>query len=99
MKPRQKQILDAIRDLSAEGVSPSLQDIADRVGLSSRSNVHNRVEELIAMGRVTRGGRYESRTLRVVGEFSPQAIANMSHADMLALRAAIDARLNHGASA
>ncbi len=94
MTPRQKAVLDAVRDLTVDGVAPTFQEIADRVR-TSKGGVHRYIEHLEAQGLIIRGERRDARTLRVVGHFDDRALANLSHHDLLALRDAIDARLNH----
>ena len=60
---RQKEILEALRSLSAErGRAPTLLEIASRVGLSSVSTVHKHLgllEERGLLRRRRRGGRRE----------------------------------------
>lgn len=93
MMPRQKAVLDAIRDLTADGVGPSLRDIAARTGFALGA-VHRFVEALIVEGHAYRTGNAH-RGIRAVGHFDDRALANLSHHDLLALRDAIDARLSH----
>lgn len=96
MTPPQKRVLNAIADLTSEGVSPTYRAVARKAGLGV-GNVYRIVDILQADGLVMKmQGR--ARTLRVVGHFDPIAVASMSHADLLALRDLIDARLR-GASA
>lgn len=97
MTPRERECLRAIEELTVDDVAPTMQELAERLRLKSKSGVHRLIESLEAQGRVTRGswgfGRHASRGLRVVGHFDAAAIDRMSHADLLALRAQIDRRL------
>lgn len=93
MTPKQQAVLDAIRDLTDGDVGPSLRDIGARLGMSA-SGVHRIVEALIVEGHAYRTGN-AFRGIRAVGQFDDRALANLSHHDLLALRDAIDARLNH----
>jgi DNA-binding IclR family transcriptional regulator len=93
MTPRQQTVLDAIRDLTRGEVGPSLREVAARVGLGTTTVVFH-VEALIANGSVYRTGDAR-RGLRAVGHFDARALANLSHHDLIAIRDAIDARLNH----
>lgn len=53
MTPKQKEALDAIRDcIIATGVSPSYEEIAHALGLSSKSGVHRLVYSLVRQGHL-----------------------------------------------
>jgi SOS-response transcriptional repressor LexA len=97
MTPREKQCLDAIADLTIDGVGPTYQEIADRMGLKAKSGAHRLVESLEAQGLISRGPtlwrNHGARKISVVGHFDSATIARMSHSDLLALRSAIDRRL------
>ena len=57
MTPRQRQALDFIeRYLDAKRVAPSYQEIADELGLASKSGAHRIVEALFASGDLERTG-------------------------------------------
>lgn len=91
MTPNQRSVYNAIRDLTVDGVSPSIREIAAHVGMGN-SGVMVALERLLADGMVTRSeGRH--RSLRVIGHFDETAIRQMSHSDLLALRTLIDRRL------
>lgn len=90
MTPLQGRVLNAIRELTVDGVSPSLREIVDHAN-SSLHPVHKAVEGLIALGRVRREGHH--RGLRIVGDFDHRAIEQMPHAELLALKTIIDRRL------
>ncbi|MBX5238664.1 LexA family transcriptional regulator [Rhizobium sp. NLR22b] len=52
---RQREALQAIRSFIAENeCSPSLSELADRLGLASRSNVHRMVVDLEKRGLIKR---------------------------------------------
>lgn len=55
MTPRQQSVLYAIRDLTRDGMAPSIREIAAHVGLSGVSSVHRALEALEAQGRIVRG--------------------------------------------
>lgn len=93
MTPHQKSVLDAFRDLTDGEVGPSLRAVAARTGYGLNS-VHRITEALLAMGHLYRTPSAH-RNLRAVGQFDDRGLAAMSHHDLLALRDAVDARLNH----
>ena len=54
MSPLQLKLLDWVRPLLQEGLSPTLQQIADGLELSNKSRAHGLVASLIASGHLTR---------------------------------------------
>jgi SOS-response transcriptional repressor LexA len=55
MTPKQKKLLDFIKvKLSETQVCPSYQEMADALGLKSRSGVHRLVHALLAHGEIER---------------------------------------------
>jgi repressor LexA len=63
---RQKQVLDfVVSHVDAHDVAPSLEEIAQHLGLSSVSNAHQHVDALIRRGYLRRGAN-RSRDLEVV---------------------------------
>lgn len=90
MTRAQAAVLNAIRVLTVEGVSPSMREIGAEVGIGV-SWVHRCVEALEAQGRVRREG--DRRCLIVIGDFDRERIEQMPHADLLALKEIIDRRL------
>lgn len=65
---RQREVLDVIHDFIAEcGYSPSLQEIGDRLGLSSVATVHKHVSHLVQKGYVRRGWN-QNRSIEPVDE-------------------------------
>ena len=64
---RQREAYDFIMKTSNEnGVAPSYQEIADAMGLKSKSGVVKLVDILVARGYLYRGGKGCSRTLIAV---------------------------------
>lgn len=90
MTRAQLAVINAIRDLTVDGVSPSMREIGEEIGVGV-SWVHRCVEALEAQGRLRREG--DRRGLIVIGDFDHQRIEQMPHADLLALKAIIDRRL------
>lgn len=97
MTPREKDCLDAIKALTVDGVAPTVQELANHIGLKSKSGAYRLIESLEAQGLVTRGPilwrNHGARKLAVVGHFDSSALDRMSHADLLALRSQIDRKL------
>jgi SOS-response transcriptional repressor LexA len=97
MTPRQKQVLNALRDLTVDGVPPSMRQIAQHVGLKSPSTVHKVIETLEADGLVSRANRWgfkrPNRSTNSIGAFDQRALDQLCHADLIALKATVDARL------
>lgn len=66
MTKRQKEVLDFILAFWAEkGYSPSYEDIANALGISSKSNVHRIIYALVNRGFLKNQPR-KSRSLLVV---------------------------------
>ena len=84
MTSAQLVVLDAIRDLSDNGVSPSYRQIAQHVGWSAISNVHRTVNALIAQGRLKRRTEGQFRAYRSLELVEPIACS----ADLVALQVA-----------
>lgn len=97
MTPRERECLDAIKRLTVHGVGPTYQEIADHIGLASKSGAHRMVESLEAQGLVTRGPRQAAyrahRNIAAVGDFDAVALDHMAQVELLALRCEIDRRL------
>lgn len=55
MTPKQKQLLDFIKDYLATsgGVSPSYEEMRTGTGLKSRGGIHRLVHALVAHGYIT----------------------------------------------
>lgn len=98
MTPQQNACLIAIRDLTVDGVSPSLEEIQLHMGLSSKSRVHRLITGLVEEGMVRRTpGRV--RNIEVVERFgaaiSDARIASMSFEALESAVARIGAALTH----
>lgn len=52
LTPRQAEVLAVIKKLSRNSLSPSIQEIADALGIRSKSSVHNSVMKLIERGHL-----------------------------------------------
>ena len=74
----QARALDAIRAGTIGGVSPSYAEIADRLGLATRSGVHRLVTQLEGRGKIRRRPN-SARSLEIVGEetFVPLTIQRL----------------------
>lgn len=63
LTPRQRDVLLAIRELiSRNGVSPTIQELSDHVGIS-RTAVNEHISALVNKGFVRRGDRHKARTI------------------------------------
>jgi len=63
---RQRQVLDVVRDFIQEnGYSPSLEEIGERLGLSSVATVHKHVSHLVQKGFVRRAWN-QNRSIEIV---------------------------------
>lgn len=74
----QRRVLDVIRErIEYTGVSPTLQEIAGTLGLSSIATVHQHVAALIAGGYLTRGmGTTRTLVLLEAGDVARPTEAN-----------------------
>lgn len=97
MTPRQKDMLDAIRDLTVDGVSPTYEQLRVHLGIASKSGVNRMIVGLEAQGHVRRlkGCR---RTVAVIersgGGISDDRIALMSEAALESALVRISAALS-----
>lgn len=66
------RVLNFVKQYQADhGLSPAYKDIAEGVGLASSSTVAHHLEQLEAMGKITRArinGRVVSRQIEVIEE-------------------------------
>lgn len=68
MTAKQKQLLDFIKARLAEtGVCPSMQEMADAMGLKSKSGIHRLIVTLEEAGHIARLP-YRARSLALPGE-------------------------------
>lgn len=82
MTPRQKQAFDFIAgyQVRTTGVSPSMQEIADHLGVSSRGNAYRLVAALQERGHLRmRYGRSRSIELRPV---TPRITVRIGHREI-----------------
>ncbi len=71
------RVLAAIeRHIRAEGVAPTIAELAGNLRLKSKGTVHRYVQSLIAKGRLERHGN-GWRGLRIVGLAMPEAMSNV----------------------
>ena len=66
MTPRLQACLKAIEDLTVDGVSPTYQQIADHLGISSKGRICRMIDDLVSRGRVIRVP-HRQRCLRIAG--------------------------------
>ena len=73
------RVLAAIeRHIRAEGVAPTISELAGNLRLKSKGTVHRYVQSLIAKGRLERHGN-GWRGLRIVGLAMPEPTSNIQH--------------------
>lgn len=73
------RVLAAIeRHIRAEGVAPTISELAANLRLKSKGTVHRYVQSLIAKGRLERHGN-GWRGLRIVGLAMPEPTSNIQH--------------------
>jgi repressor LexA len=79
LNPRQRQILDYLRDHSRDhSYPPTVREIGRAVGLSSSSTVQNHLNTLETRGFITRDPA-KSRTVEIVNSEAPRGQGNMVH--------------------
>src|ERR1700726_4976634 len=77
LNPRQRQILDFLRDHSSDhSYPPTVREIGRAVGLSSSSTVQNNLKTLEPRG-VTTLDRAKSRTVEIVDAEPPRGQRNI----------------------
>jgi hypothetical protein len=68
MSPRCNRVLEYVRDeIDITGQAPSIEEIAQAIGVRSKSNAHAAVEELVRQGHLTRTSA-KVRNLTLVGD-------------------------------
>jgi len=88
LNPRQREILEFLRTHSRNhAYPPTVREIGQAVGLSSSSTVQNHLNALEQKGYIRRDPT-KSRTVEVVGEESPAAVASRSYSVPLVGRVA-----------
>jgi repressor LexA len=79
LNPRQRQILDYLRDHSRDhSYPPTVREIGRAVGLSSSSTVQNHLNTLETRGFITRDPA-KSRTVEIVNAEAPRSRGNIVH--------------------
>lgn len=89
MTPKQRQLLDAIRALTIDDVSPSYEELRTHCALGSNSEVHRLVCALEGAGYLVR----LPHLARSMVLTTPEPLDAMSADALLALRSEIDRRL------
>lgn len=84
---RQKEVLDAIRALTVEGVAPTYDEIAERVGMRSRGHVSAQLVILRNKGRIA--FEHKARSIRIIEDGQP-AEPEIETASPARLRAVIE---------
>ncbi|MEV4864562.1 LexA family protein [Streptomyces ossamyceticus] len=92
LPPRQEKVLNYIREfVKVQGVSPTLREIGDAVGLSSVSSVHNHITKLREKGLITTPpGPGLQRSYRVVDDSADHGGPALRHVGCPLLATAID---------
>lgn len=81
---RQRQVLDVIREFIADnGYSPSLEEIGERLGLSSVATVHKHVSHLVQKGFVRRAWN-QNRSIEIVDQGEGAGAARLALAGTIA---------------
>jgi SOS-response transcriptional repressor LexA len=67
MTPKEKKLLDFIgQHIRENGYAPTYQQMADRIGVSSKSHAYRIVDALVFKGRLRRGAKSATRNLYIV---------------------------------
>jgi repressor LexA len=83
LNPRQRQILDFLRDHSRDhSYPPTVREIGRAVGLSSSSTVQNHLNTLESRGYITRDPA-KSRTVEIVGGEAERSQTNIVHLPLI----------------
>jgi repressor LexA len=83
LNPRQRQILDFLRDHSRDhSYPPTVREIGRAVGLSSSSTVQNHLNTLETRGYITRDPA-KSRTVEIVDNDSPRSQGSIVHLPLI----------------
>ena len=98
MTPQQNACLIAIRDLTVDGVAPTIEEIRAHLGDASKSSVHRKIDGLIRQGFLRRRP-FADRGLEVVAQYGAgigdNRIAIMSTEALESAYARIGAALAH----
>lgn len=100
MTPRQRKVLDAIKDLTVNGVCPSYEAIKVQCGVSSKAHVHAAIVALERQGYLScpssPTGRRLARAMAVVrfdGDITDDVLNAMPRPQLWALYAKVGERL------
>jgi len=89
------RVLAAIeRHIRAEGMAPTIAELAANLRLKSKGTVHRYVQSLIAKGRLERQGN-GWRGLRIVGLAMPEPLSNVEHLPINSKSTGKGASLSH----
>ncbi len=67
----QRRVYEFLVQKAREGMSPSVREIGEAVGLRSTSSVQASLVALEKAGAITRGGHNRKRSVRIVGQEEP----------------------------
>lgn len=68
LTPKQREVLDFVREQSVRGITPSYAEIADHIGLKSRARVQGIVDGLIERGALRKIPNRRRSLAIVVGQ-------------------------------
>lgn len=90
--PAMRECLDAILDMTVDGVPPTYLMLQDRLGIASKSGVHRMIRSLEERGLVNRlPGK--ARSLAVIERRGSNDLGSESTAELVRMRDRIDAIL------
>ena len=84
---RQADILAAIRDLTFDGVPPTVREIAEHVGITSRGGVHDLLSRLKGRGVIT-WEPHKPRSIQIIEDAVSPVVLNKLSDDCLRRAAA-----------
>lgn len=94
MTPRERECLQAIKDLTVDGMTPNYDALAAHLGIASKGGVSRMIESLVAQGYLRK--RFRKRGgLTVVDHpvIFDQDLNRMTEADLVALGVRVAAAL------
>lgn len=94
MTPRERECLQAIIDMTVDGVAPSFDQLAERIGIKSKSGIARLTDSLVAQGYLRK--RYRKRnSLTVVDQLVifDHDLNRMTEAELSALGSRVEAAL------
>lgn len=93
LTPRQRDMLQAIRDLSKDGIPPTYEDLRVHLGLASKNMVWRLIDSLEKRGHLRKRAAC-ARSIELVGEDT--WLDTLPRSELWRLHAAIWARLEAG---